>query len=277
MIFGIVKKRFCFIAVLALVLFPLPVLFADDFEVAETKPNPIENVGVQKNQKTYSPPIEKKGLTPGDSVGNPAGATIIKYQPNMTVQSLTGRSGGDMVEFSQGHCVSVADLRKLKALQQKMMVRKQESGMSALLVHKPIASDIKVKLRNGRDLRGILNRPDSDTVQLPSGRLATVGQIKFVQPYVEKRLGKTFASLPQGPDLSGSAVKISAATTKDQWKALFQNDNTVLESPNGRRIAVGELKEGLKILISRKTGQKTVPGKQMQPVKPVKPLQGRSK
>jgi len=149
--------------------------------------------------------------------------------------------------------------------------------MSALLVHKPIASDIKVKLHNGRDLCGILNRPDSDTVQLPSGRLATVGQIKFVQPYVEKRLGKTFASLPQGPDLSGAAVKISAATTKDQWKALFQNDNTVLESPNGRRIAVGELKEGLKILISRKTGQKTVPGKQMQPVKPVKPLQGRSK
>jgi hypothetical protein len=50
-------------------------------------------------------------------------------------------------------------------------------------------------------------------------------------------------TLPQRPDLSGAAIKVDA---NSDWKALLQRpDQTVLESPNGTRITVGELKKTL--------------------------------
>jgi hypothetical protein len=97
------------------------------------------------------------------------------------------------------------------------------------------------------DLTAALKRPDSDTVQMPSGRLATVGQIRFIQPIVEKRLGYKLTTLLQQPSPTAPATRVDASTTVAQWKEILQKpDSTVVESPQGKRITVGELKQAVK-------------------------------
>jgi hypothetical protein len=168
---------------------------------------------------------------------------VIKYTPNMTVKSLAGRPDADLVELKNGRRVSVGDLRRLDAAAQKMRAPRVDR-MPAVLKVKPTTTGIKIN--NAADLAAALKLPDSTTVQLPSGRLATVGQIKLVQPLIEKRLGHSLTMVLQRPNLSGPAIKVNKDTTRAQWEDILKRpDNTVLESPNGKRITVGEAKQYL--------------------------------
>jgi methionyl-tRNA formyltransferase len=93
------------------------------------------------------------------------------------------------------------------------------------------------------DIAAALDRPDSDTLQLPSGKTMTVGLLKLVREDVERRLGRSLTAGKVRPDLSGPAVKVQSGT---DWKNILQRpDGTVLESPGGKRITVGELKQVL--------------------------------
>jgi hypothetical protein len=173
------------------------------------------------------------------AVANP---NIIKYDSKITAYSLAGRPDSDFVEFSNGRRLSVGDIRRLQAAQQRMRAAKPGGRLPAALKVKPAATGKRINTPT--DIATALKRPDTETVQLPSGRLVTVGQIKFVQPLVEKRLGRNLATLPMGQDLSGPAIKITKTTTKSEWMTIFQKpDNTVIESPNGKRITVARLKQ----------------------------------
>lgn len=168
---------------------------------------------------------------------------IVKYTPDMTVNSLAGRPDTDLGELKNGRRVSLGDLRRLEAAAQKMRAPKVDL-MPAVLKLKPAATGTPVK--TAADLVAALKLPDNATVQLPSGRLATVGQIKLVQPLVEKRLGHSLAMVVQRPNLTGPAIKIMKGTTRAQWEDILKKpDTTVLESPNGKRITVGEAKQYL--------------------------------
>jgi len=168
---------------------------------------------------------------------------IMKYTPNMTVKSLAGRPDTDLIELKNGRRVSVGDLRRLDTAAQKMRAPKIDR-MPAVLKVKPAATGIKIN--NAADLAAALKLPDNATVQLPSGRFATVGQIKLVQPLVEKRIGHSLTMMVQRPNLSGPSIKITKGTTRAQWESILKRpDNTVLESPNGKRITVGEAKQYL--------------------------------
>lgn len=117
---------------------------------------------------------------------------------------------------------------------------------SAMAADQSIMKSADTRVNNSSDLAAALKRSDNETVQLPSGRLATVGQIKRLQPMVEKQLGRKLTSNPQRPNLEGPAIKISKNISKEEWKGIFQKpDNTVLESPSGKRITLGELKKTL--------------------------------
>jgi hypothetical protein len=168
---------------------------------------------------------------------------VVIYSPNMRVSSLAGRPDTDQVEFPGGRRMSVGTLRRLEAIAPKL----RAPGMFRLppaLNARPAATG--QRLSNSADLAAALRRSNSDTVQLPSGRLVTVGQIRFVQPRVEKALGRSLTAVPRRPGLSGPAIKVSGATTADEWKAIFRKpDGTALESPDGTRITVGELKHAL--------------------------------
>jgi hypothetical protein len=180
-------------------------------------------------------------LMVGAPVAEPA---VVKHTANMRMADLAGRPDTDQVEFPGGRRMSVGTLRRLENLAPRLR-RPGDYRMPAALSAKPAATGIR--LNTSADLAAALKRSDGETVQLPSGRLATLGQIKFVQPHVEKKLGRSLAAAAQRPGLSGPAIKISKNTTADEWKSILQKpDGTALESANGTRISVGELKLALR-------------------------------
>jgi hypothetical protein len=183
--------------------------------------------------------LDKQTAQSGTAATN--NPNIIKYNSTITAQSLAGRPDSDFVEFSNGRRLRVRDIRRLQTVQQKMMAANPGRLLPAALKVKPAS---KGRLLNTQaDIVAALKRPDSETVQLPSGRLVTVGQIKFVQPLVEKRLGRSLAQINQS-NLEGPAIKITKTTTKSEWiNILRMPDSTVLESPNGKRITLGKLKQ----------------------------------
>ncbi len=179
-------------------------------------------------------------LTAGAAAAAPA---VVTFTPNMRVANLAGRPDTDQVEFPGGGRMSVGTLRRLEAAAPKLRAP-GTFRLPAALSARPAATGLR--LSTSADLAAALKRSDNETVQLPSGRLATLGQIRFVQPQVEKALGRSLmASQRAAP--SGPAVKVSGTTTADEWKAIFlKPDGTAIESPNGTRITVGELKQALR-------------------------------
>jgi len=166
---------------------------------------------------------------------------VIKFSRTMPIDALAGRADTDLVELSDGRRLKVADVRRLTQTAQQIRAAVPGSRMPQALKIKPAAKGTPV--RNANDLAAALKRPDSETLELPNGRTLTVGQLKLVREEVELRLGHSLANLPQRPDLRGAAIKVDA---NSDWAALLQRpDNTVLESPNGTRITVGELKKSL--------------------------------
>ena len=101
-------------------------------------------------------------------------------------------------------------------------------------------------MNDSSELATALTRQGTQTLQLPSGRTLTAEQLRFLQPEVEKRLGRKLTAAPRAPDRSGPAIKVPRGVSKAQWDALLQKpDDTVLESPSGRRVTVGEVKQHL--------------------------------
>jgi hypothetical protein len=206
---------------------------------------------------------------------SPAGQpNIIKHTPTMRMADLAGRPDTDRVQFSNGRSVKVGDLRKLALVQQRVMAARPGSKRSPLLTAHPNADNIKMQIRSGFDLGEALKRPnDGDTVQLPSKRLVTVGQIKFIREG-EKRLGRTFIPVSERPGISGPFTAVSSSTTKDEWKVILQksSDKTVLKSQNGTRVTVGELKQELAKIFKAEGAppQKAAPPSGIQKIAPDK-------
>ena len=177
-------------------------------------------------------------VTGGASSSMAVQTQVIKLNPGLSASLLAARPNTDLVELANGRRVSLGDIRRLRGVAQKLRSPAAAMPVPAPFRMQPAATG--KRLETASDLALALKRPDSETVELPSGRRVTVGQIHFVQPEVEKALGRPLSSLPQRPDLSGPAVKIASVTN---WKEFLQkSDNTILEAPDGTRITLGELK-----------------------------------
>jgi hypothetical protein len=166
-------------------------------------------------------------------------ANVVKFGPGLQSGAILARPDTDFVEMPDGRRIKVGDIRRLSGHAQRMQAAAGQHASAALRV-KPAATGTPVN--NAADLAAALERSSGETVTLPSGRRATVAQIKFVQPYVEKRTGRSLlAATSQRPSLSGPAVKVTAQS--DVKSILQRPDSAVLEAPDGTRITVGELKQ----------------------------------
>jgi hypothetical protein len=168
--------------------------------------------------------------------------TIIKLNRNLPPNALQGKADTDLVELSSGKRMKVGDIRRLTSIAQKNRSLAPKSLEPQALKLRPAATG-GIALRSKNDLQSAMQRSDSETVVLPSGKRTTVGMLKLVQPQVEERRQQMRAPSKPRPDLSGPAVRINAGT--DWYALLKQPDNTVLETTRGKRITVGELKQTL--------------------------------
>lgn len=167
---------------------------------------------------------------------------VTKYSPGMQLQSFAGRPDSELIEFADGRRVRLGDMRRIEQSAQRLRSAPKVAVVPPGLQFKPAASGTRVETPQA--LADALKRPDSDTLVLPSGAKLTVGQLKFLQPMVEKRLGRPLSAAPGRPPLSGQANKVTA---QSDWKSILaQPDSTVLESPSGKRVTVGELKQVIK-------------------------------
>ena len=198
--------------------------------------------------------------------GNISGSNIVQYKPGLKTSNLTALPNTALIELPNGRRVSVGTIRNLENAA-KIMRTARISRTPATLKYLPDRNNIAMQVRTTSDLNAALKLPDNATVKLPSGKLATAGQIKFIQPLIEKRLGRPIAAIPQRPDLSGPAIKIpdnmSKSMTKSEqqkfWEGVLQKpDNTVLESPHGKRITIAEMKKEL-AQNNKPTTSKTAP------------------
>ncbi|MDK9719510.1 MAG: hypothetical protein OEL57_16635 [Trichlorobacter sp.] len=167
---------------------------------------------------------------------------IIKFNRNMPPNALQGRPDTDLVELSSGKRMKVGDIRRLTSIAHKNRTTAPKSLEPQALKLKPAATG-GIAIRGKNDLQAAMQRPDSETVVLPSGKRTTVGMLRLLQPQVEERRQQLRVANKPRPDLSGPAVRISAGT--DWYALLKQPDSTVLETAQGKRITVGELKQTL--------------------------------
>lgn len=169
-----------------------------------------------------------------------AQSNVVKFTPGLQLNALANRPDTDLVQFGNGRTMRLGDLRRLEQLRPRLRAGGSPK-IPRQLQHKPASTGVPV--RDGGDLAAALKRPDSDTVVLPSGRRATVGQIRFLQPMLEKKLGRSLTAAG-----SGKTVQVSKNTSRQQWQAIRNMPgDTVLVSPSGKRITVEALREYLAI------------------------------
>lgn len=162
---------------------------------------------------------------------------IVSSSEAMNPATLRKLAPNDEIELSNGKRLRVSALRRLGNTSRQLNAPANSRLPRALRLQ---AAATGTPVNDARDLARSLQRADSDTLVLPSGKRVTVGLVRLLQPQIEKRSGRKLgaAALSTGP-----VVKITAQT--DWESVLKQPDDTVLEAPGGTRTTVGAVKQTL--------------------------------
>jgi hypothetical protein len=189
-------------------------------------------------------------VQPGATAAPVASEHLIPWHRGMGISSLAGRPDSDFVVFSDQRRMRVGALRKIEAAAAQMRGTQAARAVPPGLTVRPAATGTPVT--DAADLAAALKRSGTDTLELPSGKTLTAAQLRFLQPEVEKKLGHRLDAAPPRPVLSGPAIKVPKGISAEEWQKLMQKpDNTILESPSGKRVTVGEIRQQLPASRSR--------------------------
>lgn len=155
-----------------------------------------------------------------------------------TMTHLQSLPDNQIVRMSNGREVPAANL---KALANFIRTAKKAPGKPPQKFIMP-AGAAQVQVQKGFNLHALSSRNNSDVIQLPSGRKMTVDQFKKIDMLAKITTGKSLLERqPAEPVAKGPAIKIKSV---QDLKALAgKPDSTLLESPLGKKITLGELKE----------------------------------
>ena len=173
-------------------------------------------------------------------------AQIIKLPPGQTFGSLSSTLSDDqIIEMPSGTRMRVGSVRALQASFAKARLHattKAQQGFKIL----PPPKTSGVPIKADESAAEILARPPSDIVTFPSGRSASVAQLRVMVPYIKQHYGIDLLHPPSSgrPNLTGPAVMI---TSVDDLKKIPKNApaSTLLETPKGTRITLGELRTAM--------------------------------
>ena len=159
----------------------------------------------------------------------------------MSLAQIRALPAATVVRLPSGREMSAAQYNKLA----DTFIAIRKAGLDRAPPPKSAFSRTKgpaqVQLRAGMDLSAIAQRPDTDVVQLPTGEKFTVGDLKRLSAVEKVRTGRGLLDPPgPRPGLAGPSVKITPGF--DAAKLTGKPDSTVLETPSGQRITLGELR-----------------------------------
>lgn len=178
-------------------------------------------------------------LRPGIAPAELSAARVVRLPPNVRMQDLSALRPDQVIETPSGRRLNVGRFRAIQQAVESARQRTSRPRPQAFPILAPTPRLAPVPLRPHESAAEILARPPDQVVRLADGRTATVAQLRAIAPYVQQRYGVKLASTrapPQGP-----ALKIRSVA---DLKSLPRNaaDDTVLETPSGKRITLGELK-----------------------------------
>jgi hypothetical protein len=185
-----------------------------------------------------SPPLI---LQPGIAV-SPAmqAAKVVRLAPGVGRAQVLQLRDDQLIETPSGRQISVGSYRRLTDAFASAQSRGAARAAAPFAYSKPAGG---ITLPAGETAAQLLKRPDSTVVRFPNGAVASVAQLKAMKPFVEQRYGVSLdapsAALPSGPALKVANLQGALAEIKGK------PDSTVLESPKGTRVTVGDLKLAL--------------------------------
>lgn len=165
--------------------------------------------------------------SPGRAADPPparAGApAVVRVGPTTRPADLSALPPSQVLEFPKGTRLTVAQVRSLAPLAARL---RSVTGRGVL--RQPLSGPTLPVTRQ-TERRQLETAPDQTVLQLPDGRRMTAGQFKAVLP-----------SLPASARLAPTVVKVARGTPLAEL--LKRPDGDVLESPEGKRTTVGELR-----------------------------------
>ena len=99
---------------------------------------------------------------------------IVQYKTGLKTSSLAAMPDNALLELPNGHRVSVGTIHNMENAA-KIMRTSRISRTPATLKYLPDRNNVAMQVQNTNDLKAALKLPDSATVQLPSGQVATAG------------------------------------------------------------------------------------------------------
>ena len=149
----------------------------------------------------------------------------------------------DTVELQNGRRLKVGTIRKFSSLSGKLKAARPTYPVMPQAVKKK-APGTGIRVANVAELSNKLQASDDTTIEFPSGRTYTVAQLRFLQPFLEVQLGKKMNQPLHQQHHKGKVVQLKNTPDRSYWKSIFtMADSTVLETPQGTRFTVGELKQ----------------------------------
>lgn len=172
-------------------------------------------------------------------------AQIVRVAPGFRRADLSALRDDQMIETPSGNRVAV---RKLRFIQQAVAAARIKTAMrrqGAFQILPPTFAPC-VKPAPGETAAQILARPPTDVICTPSGKGVSVAQLRLIAPTVRQRpqLRSIRPFAPAGPAI----LIASRQDLRAQFHTNLKNapDSTVLVSPKGTRVTVGQLRALLK-------------------------------
>lgn len=136
----------------------------------------------------------------------------------------------------------VIPAKNLKAFADMLKSAKTKSApVRATEKFSPAQGAAQIQLTKGSNLHLLKTRSNSEVIQLPSGRKMTVGDFKKMDQIAIAMTGQSITSRQTAPP-TGSGTPIKIKSKKDFETFSGKPDSTILESPSGKKITLGELR-----------------------------------
>jgi hypothetical protein len=189
-------------------------------------------------------------------------AKIVRLSPGVGRAQVLQLKDDQIIETPSGRQLSVGSYRRLTQAFESAQTRGVARAAAPFAYSKPSGG---ITLPVGETAAQLLKRPDSTVVRFANGSAATVAQVKAMKPFIEQRYGVSLDAPPPAP-LAGNVLKVSNLDgALSQLKGA--SDNTILESPQGTRVRVGDLKLALGVP-ALEAAQKTRAGSTVAPITP---------
>lgn len=142
------------------------------------------------------------------------------------------------VRMANGNVVRVGNLKKLANI-----IKMAKMGGAKPPQKMTLPQGVpQLKIQKGFNFHELATRKNSDVIQLPSGTQITVEQYKKIDAFAKIATGRSFAERQAPMSAKGSGAPIKIKSAKDLAALAGKPDSTILESPLGKKITLGELR-----------------------------------